>query len=68
MLGVQSARQRDGREWSQVNEERIAQATLAALQTELPAPQLAAALALGESLGYPDVCVLLADALAAPAS
>ena len=67
VLGAQAARERDGREPRQVNEDRIARSTLAALQTELPVAQLAAELALGESLSYLDVCALLADALAAAA-
>ncbi|MGZ5265454.1 MAG: winged helix-turn-helix domain-containing protein, partial [Caldimonas sp.] len=67
VLGAQAARERDGRSPSQVNEERLARATCAALQTELTAAQLATEMALGASLGYLDVCALLTDALAAAA-
>ena len=63
VLGAQAARERDGREAKQVNEERIARATLAALQTQLPAAQLSAEMALGDRLSYLDVCALLAEAL-----
>ncbi len=66
VLGAHAARERDGRETSQVNEERIARATLSALQTELTAAQLSAEMALGDSLGCLDVCALLAQALAEP--
>jgi predicted ATPase/DNA-binding winged helix-turn-helix (wHTH) protein len=67
VLGAQAARERAGREPSQPNEERVGRATLAALQAELPAAQLAAELALGEGLGYVDVCALLSEALTVPA-
>ena len=63
VLGAQAARERDGREPSQVNEKRIAQATLASLQSKLAPAQLAAEMALGDRLRHLDVCVLLAEAL-----
>jgi hypothetical protein len=68
VLGAQAARERDGRERKQVNEERIARATLAALQTQLPSPQLSAEMALGDRLGHLDVCALMAEALAGGAA
>ena len=63
ILGAQVARERAGREPSQVNEDRIARATLSALQAELTPAQLAAQVALGEKLGSRDVCAMLAEAL-----
>jgi predicted ATPase/DNA-binding winged helix-turn-helix (wHTH) protein len=63
VLGAQAARERDGRETRQVNEKRIAQATLASLQTELAPAQLAAEMAVGDRMRHLDVCALLADAL-----
>jgi predicted ATPase/DNA-binding winged helix-turn-helix (wHTH) protein len=63
VLGAQAARERDGRETSQVNEKRIAQATLSSLQIELASAQLDAEMALGDRLRHLDVCALLADAL-----
>ncbi|HEX4510488.1 MAG TPA: hypothetical protein VH328_10425, partial [Burkholderiaceae bacterium] len=63
VLGAQAARERDGRETSQVNEKRIAQATLSSLRLELAPAQLDAELTLGGRLRHLDVCALLADAL-----
>lgn len=63
VLGALTARQREGREQQQINEGRIARATLAALGGLLPKSQLAAEMARGESLGEPDVCGLVAEAL-----
>jgi predicted ATPase len=63
VLGAQAARERDGREMKLFNEARIARKTLAALQTQLPAAQLSAEMALGDRLRYLDVCALLAEAL-----
>jgi hypothetical protein len=65
VLGALAARERDGREQRQINEERIARATLAALGTELSPARLSAELALGEHLCESDICVLVADALGA---
>jgi len=68
VLGAQAARERDGREVSQVNEKRIAQATLASLQVELAPAQLDAEMALGDRLRHLDVCALLVDALVGAAA
>lgn len=68
VLGAQAARERDGREMSQGNEKRIAQAMLASLQAELGPAQLAAEMALGDQLRHIDVCSLLADGLAGAAT
>ncbi len=54
---------RDGRDARQINEARIAATTLASLRTALPKESLSAEMALGEGLGWLDVCALLADAL-----
>ena len=40
---------------------------MAGLRTTLPKERLAAEMALGEGLGWLDVCALLADAVLAPA-
>jgi predicted ATPase/DNA-binding winged helix-turn-helix (wHTH) protein len=63
VLGAQAARERDGRETSQVNETRIAMTTLSALKIEMAPAQLDAEMALGDRLRHLDVCALLADAL-----
>jgi hypothetical protein len=55
------------REGTLVNEGRIAAATEAGLRTILAKKRLAAEMALGEGLGWLDVCALLADAVLAPA-
>jgi len=63
VLGAQVARQRSGREIYQINEDRIARATLAALEAMLPPAELSSQMSLGESLVFSDVCALLGDAL-----
>ena len=68
VLGAQAARERDGRDARQINEARIAATTLASLRTALPKESLSAEMALGEGLGWLDVCALLADALHGPAA
>jgi tetratricopeptide (TPR) repeat protein len=65
VLGAKAARERSGREPRQTNDERIANATLTALQASLPAETISAQMALGESYGHLDVCALLTEALAA---
>jgi predicted ATPase/DNA-binding winged helix-turn-helix (wHTH) protein len=66
VLGAQAALERAQRDRSPINEARIANDTLEALHAALPRKRLAAELALGESLGFADVCALLAEALEAP--
>jgi predicted ATPase/DNA-binding winged helix-turn-helix (wHTH) protein len=63
VLGAQIARQRSGRELYQINEDRIARATLVALEAMLPPAALSSEMSLGESLMFSDVCALLEDAL-----
>jgi predicted ATPase/DNA-binding winged helix-turn-helix (wHTH) protein len=63
VLGALAARERDGREQRQINEARIARATLAALPDLLPPERLAAESALGEGLGEAEICGLVAEAL-----
>ena len=65
VLGALAARERDGREQRQINEERIARTSLAALRTELSPERLSSELALGAHLGGSDVCALVAEALGA---
>ena len=65
VLGARDALLRAGREQRQVNEDRLARTTLAALQATLASETLSAEMARGESLGLPDVCALLAQALEA---
>jgi hypothetical protein len=66
VLGAQAAREREGRDAPLINEGRIAAKTMAGLRTMLPKERLAAEMALGEGLGWLDVCALLADAVLAP--
>jgi predicted ATPase len=63
VLGAQVARQRSGRELYQINEDRIARATLGALEAMLPLAVLSSEMSLGESLPFSDVCALLGDVL-----
>ncbi|MEO8525205.1 MAG: winged helix-turn-helix domain-containing protein [Caldimonas sp.] len=63
VLGALAARQREGREQRQINELRIARATLSGLEMLMPAPQLSDEMARGESLRESDVCGLVAEAL-----
>ncbi|MEO8525636.1 MAG: hypothetical protein ABI460_13005 [Caldimonas sp.] len=63
VLGALTARQREGREQRQINELRIARATLSGLEMLMPAPQLSDEMARGESLRESDVCGLVAEAL-----
>jgi len=63
VLGALAARERDGREQRQINEERIARTSLAALGMELSPARLSSELALGEHLCESDVCALVAEAL-----
>jgi len=65
VLGALAARERDGREQRQINEARIAAATLAGLRTALPPERLAAETALGERLGEAEICALVAEAVGA---
>jgi predicted ATPase/DNA-binding winged helix-turn-helix (wHTH) protein len=67
VLGAQAARERAQRDQSLINEARVASETRAGLRTVLPRQRLAAELALGEGIGFADVCALLAEALDAPA-
>jgi predicted ATPase/DNA-binding winged helix-turn-helix (wHTH) protein len=68
VLGAQAARERDGRETSQVNETRIAMATLSSLKIDMAPARLEAEMALGDRLRHLDVCAVLADALAGAAA
>jgi predicted ATPase/DNA-binding winged helix-turn-helix (wHTH) protein len=66
VLGAQAARERAQRDQSLINEARIANETLEGLRAALPRKRLAAELALGEGIGFPDVCALLAETLEGP--
>ncbi|MFI4929153.1 MAG: ATP-binding protein [Burkholderiales bacterium] len=63
VLGARAARERTGRELYQINEDRIARATLEALEARLSPEVLSAEMSLGESLVFSDVCALLVEAL-----
>lgn len=62
-LGTGVALQRSGHGTPGPNEVRLGLATKAGLQTALPAAVLAAQMSLGESLGHPEVCAMLAEAI-----
>jgi len=66
VLGALAALHRERREQHQINDDRIARSTLAALTSALPAERLAAEMAAGGRLGASDVCSLVAEALEAP--
>jgi predicted ATPase/DNA-binding winged helix-turn-helix (wHTH) protein len=65
-LGAHAALLRTGHELQGINESRLGRATLAGLQATVPAAVLAAQTTAGESLGYGEVCALLAEALGPP--
>jgi predicted ATPase/DNA-binding winged helix-turn-helix (wHTH) protein len=63
VLGALEARLRAGLDLEQVNAARLRAATQAALQAALPPAVLAAWLAAGEHLHYPEICGLLSEAV-----
>jgi predicted ATPase/DNA-binding winged helix-turn-helix (wHTH) protein len=65
VLGALAALHRERREQHQINDDRIAGATLAALASALPPARLAAEMASGERYGASDICSLVAEALEA---
>ncbi len=62
-LGAHAALKRSGYELQGINEARLGRVARAALEVALPAAELATQMTLGEALGYPGVCALLAEAL-----
>jgi predicted ATPase/DNA-binding winged helix-turn-helix (wHTH) protein len=66
VLGALAALHRERREQHQINDDRVARSTIAALESSLAAPRLAAEMAAGEGLGPSDICSLVAEALETP--